>query len=106
MMDELELKPTENEYNMIQDGYYRLSRVDVNEHFFFPSAQLARAWLRAAGRSANMMFRGAGLFKEGTLYFTPQSRRFVLKSISNMMRSILRIKVTVYLINCYRYLNL
>ena len=42
MMDELELKPTENEYNMIQDGYYRLSRVDVNEHFFFPSAQLAR----------------------------------------------------------------
>ena len=79
MMDELELKPTENEYNMIQDGYYRLSRVDVNEHFFFPSAQLARAWLRAAGRSANMMFRGAGLFKEGTLYFTPQSRRFVPK---------------------------
>jgi II/X family phage/plasmid replication protein len=79
MMDELELKPTETEYNMIQDGYYRLSRVDVNEHFFFPSAQLARAWLRAAGRSANMMFRGAGLFKEGTLYFTPQSRRFVPK---------------------------
>ena len=35
MMDELELKPTENEYNMIQDGYYRLSRVDVNEHFSF-----------------------------------------------------------------------
>ena len=26
-----------------------------------------------------MMFRGAGLFKEGTLYFTPQSRRFVPK---------------------------
>ena len=35
MMDELELKPTETEYNMIQDGYYRLSRVDVNEHFLF-----------------------------------------------------------------------
>lgn len=79
MIDELQLKPTEEEYNAIQDGYYRLTRVDVNEHFFFPSAQLARAWLRAAGRSANMMFRGAGLFKEGTLYFTPQSRRFVPK---------------------------
>jgi II/X family phage/plasmid replication protein len=79
MMDELELKPTETEYNMIQAGQYRLSRVDVNEHFFFPSAQLARSWLRAAGNSANMMFRGAGLFKEGTLYFTPQSRRFVPK---------------------------
>ena len=64
---------------MIQAGQYRLSRVDVNEHFFFPSAQLARSWLRAAGNSANMMFRGAGLFKEGTLYFTPQSRRFVPK---------------------------
>jgi II/X family phage/plasmid replication protein len=79
MMDELELKPTETEYNMIQAGKYRLSRVDVNEHFFFPSAQVARAWLRAAGNSANMKFRGAGLFKEGTLYFTPQSRRFVPK---------------------------
>ena len=80
MMDELELKPTETEYNMIQAGKYRLSRVDVNEHFFFPSAQLARSWLRAAGRSANMMF-SAGLFKEGTLYFTPQSRRFVPKNL-------------------------
>ena len=46
MMDELELKPTETEYNMIQEGHYRLSRVDVNEHFFFASAQLARSWLR------------------------------------------------------------
>lgn len=79
MIDELQLKPTEQEYNAIQDGYYRLSRVDVNEHFFFPSASLARAWLRAAGRSANMKFRGAGLFKEGTLYFVPNSRRFVPK---------------------------
>lgn len=79
MMDELELKPTDVEYENIQQGIYQLSRVDVNEHFFFPSAQLARSWLRAAGNSANMKFRGAGLFKEGTLYFTPQSRRFVPK---------------------------
>lgn len=79
MIDELELKPTSEEYDNIQDGHYRLSRVDVNEHFYFPSAMLARSWLRAAGRSANMMFRGAGLFKEGTLYFTPESRRFVPK---------------------------
>ena len=63
MIDELELKPTSEEYDNIQDGHYRLSRVDVNEHFYFPSAMLARSWLRAAGRSANMMFRGAGLFK-------------------------------------------
>lgn len=79
MIDELELKPTEDEYNMVQDGHYRLTRVDVNEHFYFSSAMLARSWLRAAGRSANMTYRGAGLFKEGTLYFTPQSRRFVPK---------------------------
>lgn len=79
MIDELELKPTDIEYDNIQNGVYHLSRVDVNEHFAFPSAQLARAWLRAAGNSANMKFRGAGLFKEGTLYFTPQSRRFVPK---------------------------
>ncbi len=79
MIDELGLQPTETEYNMVQDGHYRLTRIDVNEHFSFASAQLARSWLRAAGRSANMMFRGAGLFKEGTLYFTPQSRRYVPK---------------------------
>lgn len=79
MVDELALKPTEQEYNMVQEGKYRLTRVDVNEHFYFDSPLLARGWLRAAGRSANMMFRGAGLFKEGTLYFTPKSRRFVPK---------------------------
>ena len=79
MIDELGLKPTETEYNMVQDGHYRLTRVDVNEHFYFPSAQMARAWLRAAGNSANMKFRGAGVFREGTLYFTPKSRRFIPK---------------------------
>ena len=79
MLDELELKPTDIEYENIQSGIYQLSRVDVNEHFGFPSAQIARSWLRAAGNSANMKFRGAGLFKEGTLYFTPKSRRFVPK---------------------------
>ena len=69
MMDELELKPTDVEYENIQQGIYHLSRVDVNEHFAFPSAQVARAWLRAAGNSANMKFRGAGLFKEGNSLF-------------------------------------
>ena len=78
-IDELELNPTDDEYEAIQTGGYFLTRVDVNEHFSFPSAAVARSWLRAAGNSANMKFRGAGVFKEGTLYFTPQSRRFVPK---------------------------
>ena len=77
MMDKLELKPTDVEYENIQQGVYHLSRVDVNEHFAFPSAQVARAWLRAAGNSANMKFRGAGLFKEGTLYF--EGKRYIPK---------------------------
>lgn len=77
MIDELELKPTDVEYENIQQGIYHLSRVDVNEHFAFPSAQVARAWLRAAGNSANMKFRGAGLFREGTLYF--KGKRFIPK---------------------------
>lgn len=77
MIDELELKPTDVEYDNIQEGKYHLSRVDVNEHFAFPSAQVARAWLRAAGNSANMKFRGAGLFKEGTLYF--EGKRYIPK---------------------------
>ena len=77
MMDKLELKPTDVEYDNIQQGIYHLSRVDVNEHFAFPSAQVARAWLRAAGNSANMKFRGAGLFKEGTLYF--EGKRYIPK---------------------------
>lgn len=77
MIDELELKPTDIEYENIQEGKYHLSRVDVNEHFAFPSAQVARAWLRAAGNSANMKFRGAGLFKAGTLYF--EGKRYIPK---------------------------
>ena len=35
MMDKLELKPTDVEYENIQQGIYHLSRVDVNEHFAF-----------------------------------------------------------------------
>lgn len=77
MIDELGLKPTDIEYDNIQEGLYHLSRVDVNEHFAFPSAQVARAWLRSAGNSANMKFRGAGLFKEGTLYF--EGKRYIPK---------------------------
>ena len=38
---------------------------------------LFRSWLRAAGNSANMKFRGAGLFKEGTLYF--EGKRYIPK---------------------------
>lgn len=79
MIEELELKPTSDEYDNIQSGFYRISRVDVNEHFFFPSGQLARAWLRAAGQSANMKYKGAGIFNESTLYFNPKSRRVVPK---------------------------
>lgn len=78
-IEELKLTPTDIEYDAIQDGEYRLSRVDVNEHYSFPTEQQAKAWLRAAGRSANMRYRGAGLFKEGTLYFVPSSRRYVPK---------------------------
>ena len=66
---------------------------------------LARSWLRAAGRSANMMFSGAGLFKEGTLYFTPESRRFVPKIYYKFDEINSKDKNTVYLMNCYRYLN-
>ena len=76
-IDELQLKPTDIEYENIQQGNYHLTRVDVNEHFAFPSAQVARAWLRAAGNSANMKFRGAGLFIEGTLYF--EGKRYIPK---------------------------
>ena len=103
MMDKLELKPTDVEYENIQQGIYHLSRVDVNEHFAFPSAQVARAWLRAAGNSANMKFRGAGLFK-GELFILRVNAIFQ-KSILSTMKSTLRIKAIDCLMNCYRYLN-
>jgi II/X family phage/plasmid replication protein len=74
---ELELSTTDFERELIRNGDYRLTRVDVNEHFLFPSEQLAKAWLRAAGRSATLKYRGSGIYKDGTMYFTPQSRRSV-----------------------------
>ena len=103
MMDKLELKPTDVEYENIQQGIYHLSRVDVNEHFAFPSAQVARAWLRAAGNSANMKFRGAGLFKREL--FILRVNAIFQKSILSTMKSTLRIKAIDCLMNCYRYLN-
>lgn len=72
---ELELSPTDFERELIYNGNYKLTRVDVNEHFSFPSEQLAKAWLRAAGRSATLKYRGSGIYKGGSMYFTPDSRR-------------------------------
>ena len=106
MIDELELKPTDVEYENIQQGIYQLSRVDVNEHFSFPSAQLARSWLRAAGNSANMKFRVRGCLRRVLCTSRHNLDVSFLRFILSMMKSILRIKVIVYPMNCYRYPNL
>lgn len=79
MYEELELKPTYEEYEAVQEGKYHLTRVDVNEHFAFETEQLAKSWLRACGRTATMKYRGPAVFKGDTAYFSPTSRRIVSK---------------------------
>lgn len=72
---ELELNPTDFERQLIKDGSYRISRVDVNESYSFPSEQLAKSWLRSAGQSATLKFRGSGQYNGSSLYFGKNSRR-------------------------------
>ena len=103
---ELELQPTDNEIEMIKNGYYRLSRVDVNCHFAFPSAQLARVWLRSAGQSANMQFRVQGYLSRELYILLLILDGTFQKSILSMTRYSQKIKVIVYMKICYKYLNL
>ena len=80
--DQLGLKPTDTQYDSIQSGHYRLTRVDFNLSWHLENKEACLSWLRAAAHCANLKHRGAGQFTGDTLYFGKHSRFWALKCYS------------------------
>ena len=75
----LELSASENQ--MLFDGHFSLSRVDVNNMYSMGSAESVKQWLSSAELSARTRM-GKGHFSGSTLYFQKKSTRWSLKFYS------------------------
>lgn len=80
--DQLGLSPTSEQYDFIQAGSYRLTRVDYNLSWHLENKEAVLSWIRAAANCANLKYRGAGQFTGDTLYFGKHSRFWSLKCYS------------------------
>lgn len=80
--DQLGLSPTSDQYEFIQSGAYRLTRVDFNLSWHLDNKEAVLSWIRAAANCANLKYRGAGQFTGDTLYFGKHSRFWALKCYS------------------------
>ena len=65
----LGLCPDPFQYDLIQDGHYELTRVDINESWHLNNSREVQAWIRAVGETAYLKHRGAGQFSGDTAYF-------------------------------------
>lgn len=80
--EQLGLCPTADQYDFIQAGSYRLTRVDYNLSWHLENKEAVLSWIRAAANCANLKYRGAGQFTGDTLYFGKHSRFWALKCYS------------------------
>lgn len=77
--DILGLQPTPQEWQAIDAGEYRITRVDYNQMFELPSRSDVLAWLRAAEYKSKTR-HGRPSMKGGTLYWGQHSRRWSIKA--------------------------
>ncbi len=73
-----QLQPSAEEWQAVEQGDYRLSRLDYNLSFELPSRADVKAWLRAAEFKSKSR-HGRPSSKGGTLYFGKSSRRWSIK---------------------------
>lgn len=76
------LIPTDSQYDAIQEGHYRLSRVDCTQTWHLRDKGEVMAFVRAIGETARLRHRGAGQFAGDTAYFGKNSRRWSGKCYS------------------------
>lgn len=76
------LCPTSEQYQYIQDGAYKLTRVDINHSWHLKDKETVLSWIRAAGNCARLKHRGSGQYSGDTLYFAKTSRRWAVKCYS------------------------
>lgn len=77
-----ELFPTIDQLEMIENGHYSVSRVDINETWHLNNQFDVKAWIRSAGQKMNMPYRGKGVFSGDTLYWGKGSKYYYLKCYS------------------------
>lgn len=63
------LRPTIDQLDLIEEGKYTISRVDVNETWHLANQSEVMAWIRSAGEKMSLKRRGRGVFSGDTLYF-------------------------------------
>lgn len=78
----LGLYPNVFEWEMIYDGDYEMTRIDINETWHLRDRKEVLTFIRALGENAYMAYRGRGQFSGDTIYFGKNSRHFGLKCYS------------------------
>lgn len=68
------LNPTIEQLDMVEQGNYTVSRVDVNETWHLGNQAEVMAWIRSAGEKISLKRRGRGVFNGDTLYFGKQKK--------------------------------
>ena len=76
------LNPTGEQYDMVEQGNYTVSRVDVNETWHLNNQAEVMAWIRSAGEKVALKRRGRGVFATDTLYWGKDSKYTRLKCYS------------------------
>lgn len=75
----LDLPIDDLDWRRVTSGKYRVHRVDSTIMTYLDNLKSVDAFLYAAERQSRMRFKGQGIMKKGTLYFSPSSRRESLK---------------------------
>ena len=81
-MYDIGLNPTMQDLQLIKEGRYTITRVDINETWLLKNRADVMAWIRSAGEKMSMPYRGKGVFSGDTLYWGKGSKYFYLKCYS------------------------
>lgn len=68
------LRPTIDQLDLIEDGKYTISRVDINETWHLKDQSEVMAWIRGASDKIALARRGRGVFSGDTLYWGKQKK--------------------------------
>lgn len=76
------INPTIDQLDLVENGNYTVSRVDINETWHLKDQSEVKAWIRSAGDKIALSRRGRGVFSGDTLYWGKDSKYTKLKCYS------------------------
>jgi II/X family phage/plasmid replication protein len=77
----LDLHPTVKDYKNVKNGFYTVSRVDINYMFELNNYQEVQTWISAAQFKSRTRV-GRPVMTQGTIYWGKESRRWTIKAYS------------------------